>query len=185
MFDKFIQTFKVPDEVCDDLIKYFDKNKKLHIPGVVAENKVIKKSKASTDIQFVYSHDSCAELKKYVEEMVICFNQYKQIIPEIDLYCERFGLDTSINIQKYEKKEAFFDWHFENSKPYEKRIFVFMTYLNDVSQGGETAWYFQNVKMKPEKGLTVFWPADWMYLHRGFPPIKGKKYIITGWFTKV
>ena len=73
--------------------------------------------------------------------MVICFNQYKQIIPEIDLYCERFGLDTSINIQKYEKKEAFFDWHFENSKPYEKRIFVFMTYLNDVSEGGETAWY--------------------------------------------
>ena len=60
-----------------------------------------------------------------------------------------------------------------------------MTYLNDVSEGGETAWYFQNLKMKPEKGLTVFWPADWMYLHRGFPHKKGKKYIITGWFTKV
>ena len=75
--------------------------------------------------------------------------------------------------------------HDSNISYYDDHIILIPTYLNDVSEGGETAWYFQNLKMKPEKGLTVFWPADWMYLHRGFPPIKGKKYIITGWFTKV
>jgi len=185
MSDKFIQTFKVSGEVCDNLIKYFNKHKELHVPGKVNNEELKKKSKISTDMPFLYSNESCVELKKYVEEMLVCFNEYKQLIPEIDIYCERFKLDANINIQKYEKKEAFFDWHYENSAPYRERIFVHMTYLNDVKEGGETAWYFQNLKIKPEKGLTMFWPADWMYLHRGYPPIKNKKYIITGWFSKI
>jgi len=184
MFDPFLKTFKVPNKVCDNLIKYFNKNKKLQTPGI-AGGKIKPNIKKSTDICFLYTDNSCIELKNYVEAMLNCFQEYKKTIPEIDIYCERFGLDAGINVQKYKKGEAFFDWHYENNRPDDERIFVFMTYLNDVKEGGETEWYFQKIKIKPKKGLTVFWPADWTYLHRGCPSKKETKYIATGWFIKI
>jgi hypothetical protein len=58
-----------------------------------------------------------------------------------------------------------------------------MTYLNDIKEGGETEWFHQKLKIKPEKGLTVIWPAEWLYLHRGCVAKKETKYIITGWIS--
>ena len=59
---------------------------------------------------------------------------------------------------------------------------VFMTYLNDVKKGGETEWYYQKLKVKPKKGLTVIWGADWTFVHKGHTTFNEDKYIITGWF---
>ncbi len=58
-----------------------------------------------------------------------------------------------------------------------------MTYLNDIKEGGETEWYYQKLKVKPKKGLTVIWPADWTFTHRGITAKKEHKYIITGWIN--
>ena len=58
-----------------------------------------------------------------------------------------------------------------------------MTYLNDVSDGGETAFLYQNVKVKPEKGLTLIWPAEWTHTHKGMVSMTQTKYIITGWYS--
>ena len=58
-----------------------------------------------------------------------------------------------------------------------------MTYLNDINDGGETEFLYQNIKIKPRKGLTLIWPADWTFTHRGnFAPSE-EKYIVTGWFN--
>lgn len=56
-----------------------------------------------------------------------------------------------------------------------------MTYLNDIEEGGETEFYWQNIKMKPKKGLTVLWPSDFTHRHRGLP-CDVEKWITTGWF---
>ena len=40
---------------------------------------------------------------------------------------------------------------------------------------------FQKYNMKPEKGLLLFWPSDFTHTHRGNPPLKETKYIMTGW----
>ena len=58
-----------------------------------------------------------------------------------------------------------------------------MTYLNNVTDGGETAWKFQNEKVRPEKGLTVIWPTTWMFTHKGVPSLTQTKYIATGWYN--
>jgi len=55
--------------------------------------------------------------------------------------------------------------------------------LNDVSNAGETEFLHQELKVKPEKGLTLIWPCDWTYTHRGVPSPTEDKYIITGWFS--
>ena len=60
-----------------------------------------------------------------------------------------------------------------------------MTYLNDVSDHGETEWFHQKLKVKPKKGLTVIWPADWTFTHRGISSPTQRKIIVTGWFSYV
>jgi hypothetical protein len=57
-----------------------------------------------------------------------------------------------------------------------------MTYLNDVDDGG-TEFYYQKTIIKAEKGLTLIWPADWTYTHKGQISNTKEKTIITGWIS--
>ena len=54
--------------------------------------------------------------------------------------------------------------------------------MNTVNDGGETEWPIQGVKIKPEKGLTVFWPTDWTHMHKGIVSPTEHKYITSGWY---
>jgi hypothetical protein len=58
-----------------------------------------------------------------------------------------------------------------------------MTYLNDVYKGGETEFFHQQFKVTPKKGLTLIWPADWTYTHRGIVAPVEEKIIVTGWWN--
>ena len=60
---------------------------------------------------------------------------------------------------------------------------MFMTYLNDVNDGGETEFHFQQMKVKAVKGKTVIWPTDFTHLHRGITSPTQEKYIATGWYN--
>ena len=41
----------------------------------------------------------------------------------------------------------------------------------------------QDVEIKAEKGLTVFWPTEWTHTHVGVVSPTETKYIITGWYN--
>jgi hypothetical protein len=56
-----------------------------------------------------------------------------------------------------------------------------MFYLNDVEQGGETDFFYPNIKLKPKKGTMVIAPAGFTHTHRGNKPISDNKYILTSW----
>ena len=56
-----------------------------------------------------------------------------------------------------------------------------MTYLNDVTDGGETEFKYQKLKVKPVKGKMVMWPTDFTHTHRGITSPTQEKYIATGW----
>ena len=49
-----------------------------------------------------------------------------------------------------------------------------------MDEGGETQ-FWDNYKVKPQKGKLVLFPASWTYPHSGLMPISHDKYIITGW----
>ena len=97
-----------------------------------------------------------------------------------------WNINTGFNIQRYLPGQGFKIWHCERSGPVDTCVFrhlVFMTYLNDVTDGGETEWYHQQISIKPQKGLTVIWPVDWTFIHRGVPSSTQTKYIVTGWYS--
>jgi prolyl 4-hydroxylase len=113
--------------------------------------------------------------------------QYKKKYPYCDS-CSPWKIIEDINVQYYKPNAGFYAWHTERGSPSginASRHLVFMTYLNDVTDGGETEFFHQKLKVKPEKGLTLIWPVDWTFTHRGIPSPSEEKYITTGWFNFV
>ena len=119
----------------------------------------------------------------------------KEITDILELYREYYHLKDHVppmkileeyNIQKYPLKGAFNKIHCDRGyipNVNNNRELVFMTYLNDVHTGGETEFMFYNLKIKPQKGLTLVWPAGWTHLHRGLPSPTTEKMIVTGWYS--
>ena len=91
---------------------------------------------------------------------------------------------TIPRIQRYDKKGHFNHWHFERGGNQTiNRCLVYMTYLNDVEEGGETDFLYQKKSFQPRTGKTLIWPSDWTHTHRGQISQNQEKYIITGWFN--
>ena len=86
--------------------------------------------------------------------------------------------------QKTKPSQGFHGWHCENSDwPNMERLLAWMIYLNDVEEGGETEFLYQQKRFFPKKNTALIWPGSWSHLHRGNPPLSGNKYILTGWFS--
>ena len=89
-------------------------------------------------------------------------------------------------VQITNPSEGFHGWHYDNAGFFVgMREFVIITYLNDVPEGGETEFLYQQVRVKPEMGKTVIFPAAYTHMHRGNPPIGGSKYIATTWASRL
>lgn len=99
-------------------------------------------------------------------------------------YLFRIG---DINAQKYQAGEGGYPyWHSENypQKPHNDalhRMLLFMFYLNDVDDGGETDFFYQDLSIKPKAGRMVIAPAYFTHTHRGNVPVSNDKYILTSW----
>ena len=87
-----------------------------------------------------------------------------------------------IKIQKTMPGGGYHIWHPELQSINEKgRCLVFMLYLNDVEEGGETEFLYQHKRIQPKRDRFVLWPAYFTHTHRGNPPLSGEKLILTGW----
>jgi hypothetical protein len=60
---------------------------------------------------------------------------------------------------------------------------VFMWYLNDVEEGGETYFPYHDISVKPKEGRLATFPPFWTHYHEGRVPISNAKYAVLGWFT--
>ena len=72
-----------------------------------------------------------------------------------------------------------------------QRTWTFMIYLNDVEEGGETAFVNVGLVIPPKRGMAVLWnnlkpdgSGNYDTLHHGMPVKRGYKAIITKWFRK-
>lgn len=171
--------------ICDELIelhKNSPNKKKGAIYNDSSEGHVDPKVKLSTDIAI--ENNNLPITKRYTKELdriVLKYAHRFKFCADIP-----FAVIEPINVQHYAPNEGFFELHSENySHQLRQRLrhLVFMTYLNDVTDGGETEFYYQSIKIIPKKGLTLIWPAEWMYTHKGIPSPTQDKYIITGWFS--
>jgi len=144
---------------------------------------VNKDSKESTDYNVKKLDDVHSE---YLDKLQHCLNLYMIKYPQVDL-ASKFNICEPMNIQYYKPNKGFKVYHFErsgNTIQNCKRYLVFMTYLNDVEDGG-TEFLYQNIITPAVKGSTIIWPAEWTHTHRGQISRTSEKYIITGWLSFV
>tara|TARA_R110001599_G_scaffold128485_1_gene302233 strand:+ start:208 stop:804 length:597 start_codon:yes stop_codon:yes gene_type:complete len=91
-------------------------------------------------------------------------------------------VDNSVLI-KYEPGGAHHAWHCERgSYVNSDRVLTWMIYLNDVTDEGGTAFYYQDHVESAQQGKLVMWSSEWMHLHKGVISPTQEKYIMTGWF---
>ena len=173
------------NKLCNEITQFFENNKELQIQGITSYGKDLK-AKKTTDIP-VNPHDlknpKFEVLKQYMNELYKCFIDYqnqwsflKSVIKVVDV--------PGFNIQKYSRGDHFAQLHSERTTlDTLHRLFAWMTYLNDVDDGGQTNFNHYGIKIKPETGKTLIWPAEWTHAHTGEILKSGTKYIVTGWMN--
>lgn len=112
---------------------------------------------------------------------------------QIDEYLARYNADVRLDIpipatsllaplriKRYlpEAREEF-QMHFDSIGEVANRYLVYLWYLNDVAEGGETEFGSLGIRVRPRAGRLLMFPPYWMFQHAGRPPVSGEKYILS------
>lgn len=190
-FMDFIGVFDeaIPRDVCKKII---DLHTKLDSLGNVRGGRTgmgeVKKAKHSRDVElsrFAMAQDALTELNNHIRQAFEIYQQKYWVVGEM---LSRYEL-TAWQVQKYEaaEKGGYHSFHHEvSNRQTMARVLTYVLYLNDIKEGGETEFLFQNIRVKPEAGKIVFFPAYFTHVHRGNPVLSNQdKYIMTGWMEFV
>ena len=176
-------------KVIDDISKFWKTHKDKSHNGemrVHGKTQVIKSIKEANEIMIPFYEQSEPWLE-YKEQLYKAIEKYVEKYPHMKDNAQ-FALGENYNLQNYPVGGGFKIWHFENdfrSKSHNAhRCLVFMTYLNDVEDGG-TEFKYQKIISPAKKGLTLIWPAYWTHTHRGVVSKTKEKTIVTGWIKYV
>lgn len=171
------------DQLCKNIIDFFENNSQLQKKGATAlgVNEDIKKTTDITIDPIQLKNNNYSVFNDYFQKLNECFMDYKTQYPFLKSFLQKVHIGH-FNVQKYLAGDHFAKLHSERTNLSNiHRIFAWMTYLNDVEDGGTTDFDFYKLKIKPEIGKTLIWPAEWTHAHSGSVLKSGSKYIITGW----
>jgi len=173
------------DNLCKEIIRFFDENEKLQKNGATASGTNYT-NKKTTDISINpndLKNDKYKCFNSYIDELYKCFIDYQLQWPFLKSMVKNVDIG-SFNVQKYSKGDHFSQIHTERADlKTSNRLFAWMTYLDSVEDGGTTNFLHYGIKIKPEIGKTLIWPAEWTHAHSGEILNSGEKHIITGWMN--
>jgi len=174
-----------PFSLCDDLITYFESNVAAQKAGVTGLGRDLS-AKDRIDISIAPNQlelPGNEVLKTYVNSLFAYYKDYLAQWP----FLEQIGQNLEMgkfNLGRYQRGQHFQKMHAERSGLGSlHRVLAWMTYLNDVDEGGETYFDHYDLTIKPRKGVTLIWPAEWTHAHKGNVLLGESKYMITGWLT--
>lgn len=188
--EDFIRVYDncVSREFCKGVIDYFEwcsSNNKTW--QRIESRPLFKKDESTTlnpqnywDIDFSNQH-----LSGYLNEFNIsfwdnCYSDYRKEFDTLNSF-ERHTIFT-YKVQKTTPSGGYHVWHCEGGiMEHSRRILAYALFLNDVVEGGETEFLYQRKRIPAREGSLVIFPAAFTHTHRGNPPLRGTKYIMTGW----
>jgi hypothetical protein len=107
--------------------------------------------------------------------------------PQIAALVRHFYRPGALILQHYRQGTGgYHHWHSE-AYPRDQncetlhRVLLFMFYLNDVAEGGETSFLYQDQHVQPVTGRMVIAPAGFTHTHKGQVPQSSDKAILTSW----
>lgn len=130
----------------------------------------------------IFRHPESGEVCKLTFEN---FEEFGR--PYVDTLISQTYRMGQLNVQRYEQsKGGYHHWHSEICADDPEcetlhRALFFILYLNDVSEGGETEFYYQKTRVAPKSGRIILSPAGFTHTHKGHTPTSGEKLIATSW----
>ena len=171
------------DDLCKNITNFFETNIDLQKDGSTGDGQKTELKK-TTDINIHPNNlkeEKFLHIKEYIKALHNCYLDYQEQWPFLKDKINTVDIPT-FNIQRYNPGDHFSHIHTERSSLNSlHRVFAWMTYLNNVDDGGNTHFTHYDLKIKPEIGKTLIWPAEWTHAHCGEILNSGVKYIITGW----
>jgi len=186
-FDQFIATFDnfISEEYCDAFSKWCTGIKDAGFIGRSDQERMTGMERKDKLIHVpAMFHEALGVMSPEL------FNPLMQRLNEeaLGIYCQKYNYNMKLITQNFkvhfvEPTEGYHSWHQERGT-WDTMVqeLVWMIYIEVPPEGGETEFLFQSVRVKPERGKLLIWPAFWTHHHRGNPPIGGNKMYVTGWF---
>lgn len=188
--DNFIGVYDnyITDIDCNQAIDFFKKQNNFNkaISRQEFENSPLLEKK---DDQYFANQGNTDVWIETLKPLIFNFDQALKHYEKETGIKEAYGVDyfryTTMKIQKTVPKGGYHVWHVEHGEELDnsRRTIAWIIYLNDIEEGGETEFLNQSMRVSPKKGRIVMWPAAFPYVHRGNPPLKEEKYILTSWMN--
>jgi len=172
----------LPDFLCDDMVARFEANEADQYAGRVGAAMNSNESLKKTTDLIASGKEHWKDVDNNLfRSLAMALKEFKDIYP----YFSDMGRfkDMGYNLQRYREGE-YYHWHVDSDNlAIASRQLVALWYLNDVEEGGETDFLFQDASVTPEKGKLMLFPPFWTHEHRAGVVKKGVKYIATTWIT--
>lgn len=175
----YVETIKNIEEVCQD------PNSGVHWrrATVIAEDNytgVISDGRTNFDLGITQSIGI-----NNSDALIDTHNQlYTLINRAATSYSQRYGIHEpfwheSYNLLKYSTGQEYKP-HYDGNTAGHRHISC-IVYLNDNYEGGELEFPNFNVKIKPQAGMMMIFPANYAYTHVAKPVTNGTKYALVTW----
>ena len=189
-YNNFIGMYQdvYPDGFCNHLINEFER---LLESGVSNNRQSAENTTKTRKEDFHYFmnmrsnpmspfNDTCVN-QIFLTGLQNCFDDY---VDEFDILKEYNLRCTTLKMQKTDPGAGYHVWHSEQGPDADaSRCLVYIAYLNNIEEAGETEFLYQKLRVPPKENTMVIWPAAFTHTHRGNVVHGNKsKYIITGWF---
>lgn len=178
--------------LCDEIWESYYRNISHSLPGITISGKSIGpdnvkwKNTLDQDVNRTFVNErEVQQERNRIDEKI-----YQELKGPVAQYLHEFTfLATAPNIQDtgylwqmYKQNDGYYKEHIDGeqwSYSVYNRVATILCYVNSVEEGGETYFRYQNLRVKPEKGGVVIFPATWMYPHEALVPVSSDKLIIS------
>jgi Rps23 Pro-64 3,4-dihydroxylase Tpa1-like proline 4-hydroxylase len=171
----------IPAEACEEIIRRFEMRTDEQYAGRIGQTVSSDQSIKKTTDLVVSGKEHWKDVDRGLfYSLGVALKEFRETFP----YFKGPFKDMGYNIQRYNEGE-YYHWHIDGgSHDFSQRQLVALWYLNDVpAPGGETEFFYQDVKVRPEQGKLVLFPPFWTHEHRAAIVQSGVKYIATTWIV--
>lgn len=188
-YEDFIGTYqaKVPEDYCAAVRKAFDyymSTDACYIGDQQFANSCAGRFDYALDLSHMQTKIDGRPERDLNQWIFECLAEYVHVFGHMK---DSSYYSTNQKVQMTPKGGGYHVWHDENSTPQSpdsSRIMVWMVYLNENFEGGETEFLYYKKRIKASTGTVLIWPAGLTHAHKGNMVLDGSKYVVTGWFIK-
>ena len=186
VYEDFIGTYEnaLPVDFCQEIIECFEhyhRSNSVYCEDEQFQNSIAGRFDWAIDMANMTSHMEGMAERNFNDILFKCFDEYIHTYGHLK---QQKFYSTTQKVQKTPAGGGYHVWHDENTSiAHCMRAMVWMVYLNDNYEGGETEFLYYHKRVQPKQGKLIILPAGLTHAHRGGLVLEGMKYVVTGWFN--